>query len=468
MANTISFSGVGSGIDFGTIRDAILSQRAVPINRLQSKVSSYNSQIDSLKQLNTALASLTTAAEGLKDRDLGTGRNAITGDATVVTATADSKANLGAFDLNVTRIATNLTQASHSYASTTTPVLAGSATTATFELRKGGTSPGTVITIDSTNNTLAGLRDAINSANAGVTATIVDLNGDGTQQQIILNSKETGASGRVELVETTATGTGTDLNIRSLNPPDGDFTKLDAAFNLNGLNLTRSTNSISNAVEGVTLTLKKAGAASINITQSTDVENKLRGFVNAYNVIQDAVASQYKKDAKGRPTGVLAGDSTLRNVQQQLRSAVGAISDDNGGIFNSLSQIGITSTDDGHLTFDSTVYGEKLKTNSDDIRALLFGKTESQTGLFQNIHAVSNGLSDSVIGSVQTTISGYESSVTSLNASISHRQEAISRLKDSLTKQFSAADAAIGLLNSQQTSLKSIVNSLNYNSNSNN
>ena len=216
MASTVSFSGVGSGIDFSVIRDAILTQRSVPITQMQSKVNDYNSRINSLKQLNTALASLTTAAAALTQRDLGTGRNLVTGDANVVTGTSDSKANLGSFDLNVTRLATTLNQASRSYAETTTPILAGAATEATFELRKGGATEGKSIKIDSTNNTLAGLRDAINAANAGVTATIVDVSGNGTDQQLVLNSAETGTKGRVELVETSATGTAVSIKSKRL------------------------------------------------------------------------------------------------------------------------------------------------------------------------------------------------------------------------------------------------------------
>ena len=459
MASTINFNGIGSGIDFGTIRDAIIAQRSVPITRLQSKVGNYNTRIDALKQLNTALASLTSAADVLTNRDLGKGRNGVTGDANVVTVSATSAAILGNFDLNVSRIATGLTQATRSFSSSTAPVLSDGATTATFELQKGGASPGIEITIDSTNNSLEGLRAAINAKNAGVTANIVDINGDGTQKQLVLSSSETGASGRVELVETSATGTGADLNFRSLNPPDGDFTKLDAAFTINGLSLTRPKNSISDAVTGVTLTLKKPGATSVTVSQSTDVENKLRGFINAYNAVQDFAAAQYQKDAKERPTGILAGDSTLRSVQQQLRNITNTRSGDNGGIFDSLSQIGVTTTKDGHLEFDSSVLNEKLKANPEDVQALLSGKT-GQKGIFQNAKEILSGLSDSVKGSVQNSITGYQNSVKSLNDSISNRLEAINRLRDSLTRQFAVADAAIGQLNSQGTALTSIVKSL--------
>ncbi len=465
MAPGISFSGLGSGIDFGAVRDAILSQRSVPITQLQSKVGNYNNRIEALKQLNTALASLTSASDILTNRDLGKGRNGVTGDANIATVSATSAAVLGNFDLNVSRIATSLTQSSRSFSSSTDPILTGGATTATFELKKGGASPGVEITIDSTNDSLEGLRDAINAKNAGVTANIVDIKGDGTEKQLVLSSTDTGASGRVELVETSATGTGADLNFRSINPPDADFTKLDAAFTINGLSLTRSTNTVSDAVTGVNLTLKKVGATSINITQSTDIENKLRGFINAYNAVQDFAAAQYKKDSKDRPTGVLAGDSNLRNVQQQLKNTINIISNDNGGSFNSLSQLGISATNDGHLEFDATVLNEKLKTNPDDVRALLYGKLDGQSGVFQNAKEILSGLSDDVTGSVQTSINGYQDSVKSLNDSISKRLEAINRLRDSLNRQFSAADAAIGQLNSQGTALTNIIKSLEPRSN---
>lgn len=456
----VSFSGVGSGIDFNVIRDAILDQRTRPVTRMQSKVSEYNSRIESLKQLNTALAALTTSSSSLTNRDLGSGRSTTTGDANIITATAASTANLGNYEINVTRLASNLSQASRSFASTSAPILANGAESATFELRKGGAGEGVSITIDSSNNSLEGLRDAINAKNAGITASIIDVNGDGTGQQIVLNSKDSGAVGRVELVETTSTGTLTDLNLRSLNPPDGDFSKLDAALTVNGLNITRSTNSISDAVGGVTLNLKKAGLANIGVIPSAEIETKIRAFVTAYNAVQDFFAAQYKKDAQNRPTGVLAGDSTLRNIQQSLREAVGVSSTDNGGAFSSLTEIGLTKNENGNLLFDSTVFNEKLKNNPDDVKALLFGKTDGQEGIFQKFTKASEGFSDSVTGTVQTAIAGYQSSVKNLNTTIANRLESLTRLRATLTKQFSVADAAIGQLSGQGTALTNIIKSL--------
>lgn len=460
MSNGISFSGLGSGIDFDVVRDAIIANRSRPITRLQSKVNLYNARIESLKELNVGLSELLSASEALTNRDLGFGRTTSTTDATIATAQSEASTTVGSYDLNITRIASNLTQTSRSYASTEDAVLAGAATTATFELRKGGSAEGTEITIDSSNNTLEGLRDAINNAEAGVKAVIIDVNGDGTGNQLVLTSDETGSSGRVELVETTATGTDADLNLSSINPPSGNFSDLDAEFSINGLTVTRSSNQITDAIEGITFNLKDVGSVSLSVTPSNEIENRLRSFVNAYNVIQQSVNGQYQTDGSGRPTGVLAGETTLRSVQQQLRQTLRINSDDNGGSLSNLSQLGISVQDDGTLDLDTTVLNEQLSTNSEDVRSLLFGKTESDSGIFQQIESVVSGLGNDVSGTVQTSIDGYQTSIESINKSISSRLENIERLRDSLTRRFAAADAAIGQLNDQQTALTNIIKSL--------
>ena len=460
MASGISFSGLGSGIDFDLVRDAILSSRSRSITRLQSKANLYNNRIESLTELNAGLAGLLTATQSLTDRDLGFGRATNTSDASVGTAIAADSTAIGSYNLNITRLATNLTQTSRSYATEDTSVLAGGATTATFELRKGGSSEGTEITIDSSNNTLAGLRDAINTADAGVTATIIDISGDGTTNQLVLTSEETGSAGRVEIVETTATGTLTDLNLSSVNPSDGDFSKLDSQFSINNLTLTRSSNSVDDAIEGVTFNLKEVGSTSISVTQSSDIENKLRSFVLAYNTVQEAINSQYQTDERGRPTGTLAGDPTLRSVQNQLRETIRTISNDNGGTLTGLTQLGVTVSENGLLELDTAVLNERLTESTEDVRSLLFGATESDSGVFKQVESIVEGLSDSITGTVQTAINGYQSSVETINKSITNRLEYIDRLRDSLTRQFAAADAAIGQLNGQGTALTNIIKSL--------
>lgn len=464
MASAINFSGLGSNIDFSLIRDAVVAERMRPVTQLQSRSASLDNRSGALKALNGLLASLTSASSDLTDRTLGTGRSASSSDSSVVTASATTAASVGNFNLTVDRLATRLTQASMSFTAITDPILAGGATSATFELRLGGALTGPAITIDSTNNSLEGLRDAINGAtDTGITASIVDLSGDGTQNQLVLNSTATGTSGRVELVETTATGTGDALTLRSLNPPGavGDFSALNAQFTLNGLALTRSSNTIAGAVAGVTFNLQKAGTATVGITQAADVADKLQTFVDAYNAVQNVIASQYQTDANGRPKGLLAGDPTLRMIQQQLRDSLNAVSTSNGGAFTNLADIGLGRNENGELTLNTSMLNSKLQSNLGDVTALLFGKTESDTGLFNSTHSAFKNLSDTVTGTVQHAINGYQSSIKSLNKSIADQMQRISLLKESLTRQFAAVDAAIGQLNGQGSALTGILNSLN-------
>lgn len=468
MASTFSFNGLGSGLDFNSLTEAIISDRSRPITQLQQKSAALGSQSSALKQLNGLLLTLTSAAKTLTDRSLGTGRLVTSSASSITSASATDTAAFGTLNINTARLATRFIEATRSFSSATAPVLAGGATSATFQLQTGGAATGPTITVDATNNTLTGLRDSINAANADVTAAIVDVRGDGTELQLSLTSKTTGAANRVQLVETTATGTAANLNLSSLNNLGAtpDYSLLNASATINGLTITRSTNTITDAVAGVTLNLQSVGSANINISQNKDALGaNLNGFVQAYNAVQSFIGSQYTRDATGRPTGVLAGNPTLRTVQQQLRDAVGGSSLANGGVLNNLTQVGIGRDDSGKLTIDSTVLNAKLRDSFGDVQSLFSGLTGSQTGLGNSIHLAVSGLSDEVTGLIQTTINGNQASVKNINKSIADQTDRISMLRASLARQFAAADAAIGNLNGQNTALTNILTSLQSNKN---
>jgi flagellar hook-associated protein 2 len=458
---SISISGLSGNIDFSVIRDAIVADRMRPVTQLQTRTTTLGNRSAALKQLNGLLTTLTSASQALTDTTLGAGRSAASTAGNVVAAAATSAAPVGTYSLNVTRTATNLVQASDALPGSTSPILAGGATAATFELRQGGASSGTQITIDTSNDSLAGLRDAINAANAGVTASIVDVAGDGTQNELVLSSTATGASGRVELIETTATGTLTALNLRSLNPPGAttDFSGLDAQLSINGLTITRPTNSIADAVTGLTFNLQDTGQATISVTRSDEIKGRLEKFVNAYNGVQDFAAAQYQKDANGRPTGVLVGDPTLRLVQQQLRDSINTFSTDNGGALKSLSELGVGRDSDGKLTLDTTALNGELQNHLSDVQAFLFG-ANGKKGFFNPLQVTFSNLSDNVTGLVHNAITGYDTSIQKLNKTILDQTQRINALKDSLTKQFAEIDSAINQLNQQGTTLSTIMNAL--------
>jgi flagellar hook-associated protein 2 len=459
----ITFSGIGSNIDFSVITDSIISARSAPINQLASKRTDYQNRSSALKQLNTQLITLKSSLTALTDQTLGSGIAATSSASNFVTATAASTATAGTIGVEVTRLATSLSQASDSVATTDTAFLAGGATTATFELHKNGVAVGDPIVIDSDNNSLAGLRDAINAAGVGVTATIVDVTGDGTGNQLVLQSKEAGTKGAIQLVETTATGTAASLNFRTLNPPSGSVADLDAQVKINGLTVTRSSNTISDAVAGVTLTLNAVGSSTVTVAgDSGAFKSKIAAFVDAYNTVQDFFAAQYKNDANGKPTGVLAKDSTLRAVQNGLRDFSNTVASTNGGAFNSLADIGISRDENGKLKIDQTVLNDKLTNSLSDVRALFAGKTDVSTGLASSLLTISSNLNSNV----DAAVSGFDASVQRFSDNIATQQARLTALRASLTKQFSIADAAIGQLNGQNTSLTSLLTSLQSSSKS--
>lgn len=456
----VSFSGLGSGIDFSKLVDAAVAQRSQPIAQLQNRSTTLSKRSDALKTLNGKLVTLTAAAKALSANDLGTARDVTSSESSVLTASATTSAANGSYKLTISRLAASLTQSSRVYSSASSAVLAGGATTATFELRKGGAATGTAITINSASNTLTGLRDAINQAGAGISAAVVDTDGTGANFKLVLSSNETGAAGRVELIETTTTGTQADLALTSLNVTSG-FGDLDAAFTINGLALTRSTSTVSDAIAGVTFNLKSAGSSTVSIsTGNGDITSKVRNFVSAYNDVQDFILAQYAKDGSGNASGVLVGDATLRSVQQAVREAVGADSPGNGGALKNLTQIGMSRDKDGRLTLDDAALAKALTDSYADVKALLAGKTSSDTGLAASIYQSCNRLSDSVTGLVQNAISGYQDSIKRISQSVTEQLARVNQLRDSLSRQYAAADAAINQLNNQGSSLTSILSSL--------
>lgn len=459
----------GSGIDFSVLTDAIVGQASRPLNQLQNRRTTLSGRSDALKQLNARLISLNSSVSDLTDRTLGTGKIASSTNVNALTVTSSTNVGLGNTIVNVIRPATQYSEASQGYAATTTPILnnngAGTPIPTTFVLRKGGSTNVATFTIDATNNSLQGLKDKINSVatanNIGVTASIVF---NGTQQQLILNTTATGAAERIQLVETPPSPPAkTSLALTTLNQgvTPTDYSSLDASLTVNNLPITRSTNTISDVVPGLTFNIKGAGSSTVSvISNPSPFADKVSAFVDAYNAVQDFVAAQYKLDEKGRPSGPLVGDPTLRSVQQQLRAALQGVSKANGGALTNLTDVGFGRDSSGKITLDKSLLDQKLNSNFSDVQALFSGKAAAQTGLANSILSVTKALSDSITGTVVSAINGTTTSIASIDKSISQYNYRLDALRQSLTRQFAQVDSAINQLNGQGTSLTAVIKSL--------
>lgn len=385
---TISSLGTGSGLDLNGLLTSLMQAEQAPLTALQTKEASYQAKFSAFGSLKGALSSLQSSASALvpgtgvtlADKYLST--NASVADTTIASASATSSAVAGTYSLEVSSLAKNQRLVTTAYAG-------GSASTAiatgTLTLEFGTLSGGTytadsarqrTITIDSSNATLGGLRDAINAANAGVSATIIN----GTSgAQLVLTSTSTGLSNVMRLSGLTgfdynpATATGSLSESAAL----GGQSATNAAFTLNGIAGTSSSNTVTGVLDGVTLTLAKQTAVNtpttLTISKNTtaSLTASLSAFVKAFNDVNATIGSLGAYDSTTKKGSILQGDSTLRAVQSQLRNQVFGTALGGTSSIQRLSDIGVSFNKDGTLSLDSTKLGKATSADFDSVASLV-------------------------------------------------------------------------------------------------
>ncbi|ESS73380.1 flagellar hook-associated protein 2 [Methyloglobulus morosus KoM1] len=434
MASTSSVSSSG-GLDVQGLVSQLMTLERQPIDKLNTQVSSYQTKISSFGTISGLASSLQTSLQSLDTNFQG--YTATPSDTSVFSASAASTAAAGSYTLDVANLARSQSLVAVGQASSTTAIGDGTSTTISFDFGtiSGGTLTSGVysgaafasngdgtksITIDGTNNTLQGIRDAINNAKIGVSATIVN-DGSGTPYRLALTSEKSGVSNSLKI--STSGGDGT-LDALLANDPAGvqHLNQTTAAQNanltVNGIAITSPANTVTDAIQGVTLTLNKPTTTQTNLTVAHDtaaVKTAVSGFVDAYN----ALVSQLKsRSAFGSSTDTtkpaLAGDGTVRLMLSQLHGIfnVGA----SGGTLTSLSQVGITSKADGTLKLDSSKLNTAMTNNFSDVTNLFTSATGFSTRLkaWTDSTLAPGGLIDSRTQSLNTSITGYNNQISKL------------------------------------------------------
>ncbi|CAN7164209.1 flagellar filament capping protein FliD [Pseudoduganella sp. LjRoot289] len=292
-----------------------------------------------------------------------TGYNATTASAISLVSASGTQINVGG---------------SNPTAAGLTAGIGGTYQAATFT-QDGTRSSGNIV-IDSTNNTLQGIRDAINKANFGVTASIVSDGSADTPNHLVLTSSATGANSNMRI---NVSGDGADpadpAIVALLGYDPGGVQNLsqktaaqDTLAVVNGIAVTSSSTGITGAVEGVTLSANKVGSASLTVSKDTaNITSSIQGFVKAYNDLSTQIKSVSGYDAETKKGGDLLGDSTIQNLQAALRRQLtGSITGLQGSKLTSLSQVGIAFQKDGTLTLDSSKLQKAMNTNFADIGGL--------------------------------------------------------------------------------------------------
>lgn len=387
---TITSAGVGSGLDVNSLVNQLVAAEGQPATRrLDIKEARLQAELTAWGTLKGALSTFQSSLAGLKNTTTFSKRAATVSDSTVLTASTTSAAKAGSYSLEVSALAkAHSLSSSASFANVTDSVGTG---TLTFRFGTWSGTPGSYafeqnaakaeksITIDASNNTLAGLRDAINAQNFGVQASIVN---DGSGYRLVLTSKDTGAANAMEISVGSGTGELANFNFTAASrndaDPSNDLTQniaaQNAAFTINGLGISSASNTVADAIPGVTLALKKETGGtpvSVEVTQDKSAVSKaINDFVTGYNTLVDSIGKLTSYDAKTGQAGTLLGDASVRGVQRSLRNLLNQQVSGVSGPYSTLAELGITTDSTGKLQINEGKLDTALTNNFDDITGL--------------------------------------------------------------------------------------------------
>lgn len=461
----VSSTGLGSGIDIQSLVTQLVTAESQPaFNAIQRQQDAANTRLSGLGSLKSALSDFQTAVSKLKDGNLFKTHTATSADETIVKATAGLGSVAGSYSVEVTQLAAaqkSITTAE--FANSAAVVGTGTLTFATT----GGASFN--VTVDSSNNTLLGLRDAINRAtgNTSVTASVVNVDpgtGTGTISKLVLTAKNSGLSNGF-----TVSGSDDDLN----NTDNAGLSRLftsnlspqtaaaDAIIKVDGQTATRSTNSITDVVQGMTLDLQSAKVGTkvaVKATLDTAAVNKtVTGFVTAYNNLHTVIKGlgNYGGGTDGTGNGALIGNSTLRYAATQIRQESANQVSSATGNYNSLAMIGITIDKDGVMALDAT----KLNT-------ALSADLSSVSDVFASSQGVAVRLSDKLTSFLQSG-GPLDSQQTSLKKQLTNlatqkikAESRMDQMKAMMLKQFTAMDVTVGQFKSTGSFLTNWISKL--------
>ncbi len=428
---TISSAGVGSGLDVAALVNNLVSAERLPFaQQLNRQESRTNFQLSGLGALKSAIDQLNTALGKLDDPDVISARQTTVADESFFTATASSGAGIGSYQVEVLQLAQ-----SHRMA-TATPLASADAEVGegSLDISLGGQNFSVNIAAGAT--TLSDIRDAINNAadNPGVVATII--NGD-AGAVLVLGSGDTGSDSEIQI----AAGAGSSAGLTNLVQDLATTQSFqDAQIRIDGQLITSSSNTVSGAIDGLSITLKQAtaGASYALGVQRDDASftESVQAFVEAYNAYLDTAEQLGSADATGQAAGSLNADSMLRGLRSQLRIA---LSDSYGaGATNTLGELGVSLDVDGRMTLDESALGEALASDASGVRAFFSGSgsfTETLTQLAERYVD-----SDGVISSRIDTLNARLETIGDRRDALDLRME---QVEARYLRQFTALDAML-------------------------
>ncbi|MFG3453414.1 flagellar filament capping protein FliD [Stutzerimonas stutzeri] len=461
-------TGIGSGIDIdGIVKGMVAAERAPKESQLANLEKKTTTQITAVGALKSAISDFQTALGGLNKPELFQARSATSSKSDLVDVSASATAGAGSYQVEVEQLATSSKVA---LAAVKNPADAPARfASGTLEISLGvpGTPPtkeSFSVAVDESNNTLAGMRDAINAAgkDMGVSATIVT---DEHGSRLVLGSSKTGdvrditvaapdeapaQNGQASLSKLAFDGTSsTAEGARTL------ATARSARLSVDGLQVVSETNKVESAIEGVTLDLMAETAENEPLTISVaedkeGVKKQIQSFVDSYNKLIGVISAQTKVTSNGDGdapvTGALVGDATARALLNTIRNELVNVQGD--GVLRALTDIGITTQKDGRLAVDSDRLDKAMADSFSELPGLFTGDKGLASRLNEKLqpYTQTGGILEQRSRAMEETRSDIKEQREGLDRRITSLQER-------LYKQFNAMDLLVGQLSNTSSSL---------------
>jgi flagellar hook-associated protein 2 len=431
--------------DFQSVLNRAVAIAQLPVTHLQNEDTTILQQETDLATFGTAVSAFQSSLAGLGALAANQGLVANSSDSSVVSVQNTGATSPASYTIsNITSIASAASETTRTgYAdANSTPV----SSTGSLSLVVGSKSY--PISLAAGANNLAGLRDAINNLGVGVNATVLTTGTGANPNYLSVTASNTGATA-LQLFND-PTGANTNL-LTSLNQGS------DAVFQLNGVNVDKSGNTINDVVPGITFTIADTTSPgqTVNLSLATDssqLQTALQSFVDSYNALNNAAVSE-----TGQGAGSLSGNFVVRQVEDNLRQVLAY---QGTGSIKSLSDLGIEIGSTGQATLNT---GTLNSLSSSQISAAFTFLGSASTGLggFSQQFA---SITDPLSGLIATQQAGYKQTDQNLQNQISSLNDRIGILQKALTAQLEAADAFEAQLQSQQNQLTATIQSLNFTS----
>jgi flagellar hook-associated protein 2 len=448
---SISSAGLGSGLDVnGLVSQLVAAERAPLQQRITRHEIDVTTSLSALGSLKGALAAFKAALEPLRSLDSFRARKATTGDEKIFTVSAGATAQPGSYSIEVVEIAKAHQLSSAGFVGGSAAVVGAG----TLTLTLGTTS--TAVTIDSTNNTLAGIVSAINakSDNPGILATLVH-GVDGSH--LVLTSNKTGATNAIKVTQSGGDG---GLSQLVYDPPTTtNLTELAPAQNasirmqgVDGIEHSSPSNVITTAIDGVTITLKsKLPGTQVALDVAYDTAtaaDRVNKFVKEYNALQAQVARLRSYNPDTKAAGPMLGDPLLNGIESQIRRGLNDTISGLSGTYQSLASIGIKTTASGALEVDSAKLKTALESNFDAVGAI-FASTEGVAArLYTQLEK--RLASTAEVESRTTSLNGSLKQIAKDKVALDLR---MAQIEARYRKQFTALDSLLSKLQSTSSYL---------------